>query len=62
MKNLFISKKPDVIIIQAENLRGMNFWGYSLKEAEAKYREKNGLKGVHFKKVYRPLYLAPYCF
>lgn len=61
MDKMFISKQSDVIIIKAEHFRGMNLIGYSLREAEAKYREEMGLKGVHFKKVYRHMFLAPLC-
>lgn len=61
MDKMFICKKPDVIIIKAEHYRGMNLIGYSLREAEARYREEMGLKGVRFKKVFRNLYLAPFC-
>lgn len=50
METMYIYKNLPLIAIEVEGYPPQNFFDYSLKEAEKKYREKYGLKMVHFKK------------
>ena len=55
METMYIKRGCPIIIgdtATGNKDEGVRFFGYSLKLAERVYREKHGLRGVHFRKKY----------